>query len=101
MLKAVLIRFLLIVLIALSAVGGYWMGKNSQTSPEINTYKDFTAKVERMKDGDTLVFEIYGETETVRYIGIDTPETKHPKKGAECFGPEAAVRSKELVFNNY
>ena len=33
----------------------------------------------------------------MRYIGIDTPETKHPSKGIECFGPEASEFNKELV----
>ena len=92
--------WLTVVLISTASVfaAGFYMGKKSAALPAINTYGDFTAKVERMKDGDTLAFEIFGEEETVRYIGIDTPETKHPDKGVECFGPEAAERSKELVL---
>lgn len=45
-------------------------------------------------DGDTIVIE---GKQTVRYIGIDTPETKHPKKGVECFGQEAKKKNEELV----
>ena len=38
---------------------------------------------------------------TVRYIGVDTPETKHPKKPVECFGREASDANKALVENKY
>lgn len=46
--------------------------------------------VQDVVDGDTIVVEIQGRTETVRLLGIDTPETVHPTKPVECFGPEAS-----------
>ncbi len=52
------------------------------------------AVVAKAVDGDTIELTT---GERVRYIGIDTPETKHPKKGVQCFGREAAARNKELV----
>ena len=33
----------------------------------------------------------------MRYLGIDTPETVHPEKPVQCYGPEASERNKELV----
>ena len=33
----------------------------------------------------------------VRYIGINTPETKHPTKGKEPCGPEASAVNRALV----
>jgi micrococcal nuclease len=42
-------------------------------------------------DGDTVVIRVDGHDEDVRLIGIDTPETKHPTKPVECFGPEAST----------
>lgn len=45
-------------------------------------------------DGDTIVLE---NGERVRYLGMDAPETAHPEKSAECYGPEATERNKELV----
>ena len=45
-------------------------------------------------DGDTIELE---SGEKVRYIGIDTPETKHPNIGVECFGKEAAEKNRQLV----
>jgi micrococcal nuclease len=55
------------------------------------------AQVVRVVDGDTIEVSIEGQTFTVRYIGIDTPETKHPDKPVEPFGPEAAAKNEELV----
>lgn len=53
-----------------------------------------TVKVIKVIDGDTI--EIEGG-QKVRYIGIDTPETKHPTKGVQCFGKKASEKNKELV----
>jgi len=52
------------------------------------------SKVVRVIDGDTIEIE---DKKIVRYIGIDTPETKHPNKGVECFGKEASNFNTELV----
>ncbi|PIP56736.1 hypothetical protein COX05_01475 [candidate division WWE3 bacterium CG22_combo_CG10-13_8_21_14_all_39_12] len=53
--------------------------------------------VSRIVDGDTIELS---NGEIVRYIGIDTPETKHPQKGVECFGPEASQKNEELVMGH-
>ena len=58
---------------------------------------DGTATVVSVVDGDTLTVRIAGRTETVRLIGIDTPETVHPTKPVECFGPEASARTSALL----
>jgi micrococcal nuclease len=55
------------------------------------------AKVTRVVDGDTIHVDIAGQDFTVRYIGIDTPETVDPNRPVGCYGPEASVRNKELV----
>ena len=54
-------------------------------------------KVVRVVDGDTINVEINGQTESVRYIGIDTPETVDPRRPVQCFGVEASKKNKELV----
>ncbi len=53
--------------------------------------------MKRVVDGDTIDIEIGGNTERVRLIGINTPETKHPTKGVECFGPEASAYAEQLL----
>lgn len=55
------------------------------------------ARVVRVVDGDTLEVELDTGRERVRLLGIDTPETVHPTKPVECFGPEASSRMKELA----
>lgn len=55
------------------------------------------ATVVRVVDGDTIGVVIGGEEYTVRYIGIDTPETVHPSKPVQCFGIEASEHNKQLV----
>jgi len=51
--------------------------------------------VVRVVDGDTVKLEFIG---TVRLIGIDTPETVHPRRPIECFGPEASAFLKGLLY---
>lgn len=50
------------------------------------------ATVVRVVDGDTLVVDLGGAEESIRLIGIDTPETVAPNRPVECFGPEASER---------
>lgn len=50
--------------------------------------------VARVIDGDTIKLNT---GETVRYIGIDTPETKDPRQTVQCFGQAAAERNRQLV----
>ena len=33
----------------------------------------------------------------MRIIGIDTPETKDPRKGRECYGKESSARLAQLI----
>lgn len=48
-------------------------------------------------DGDTIKLNINGVTESVRLIGMDTPETVDPRKPVQCFGVEASNKAKELL----
>lgn len=48
----------------------------------------------RVIDGDTIVLD---GNETVRLIGVDTPETKDPRKPVQYFGQEAYEFTKNLV----
>lgn len=48
-------------------------------------------------DGDTIKVNYKGAMETVRLIGVNTPETKHPTKGVEPYGPEASAYTTKLL----
>lgn len=51
-------------------------------------------KVLRVIDGDTLLIE---GSRRVRLLGVDTPETKHPRLPPQPFGAEATEFTKRLV----
>lgn len=55
------------------------------------------AQVISVVDGDTIHVLIAGERYTVRYIGMDTPETVDPRRPVGCFGAEASAENKRLV----
>ena len=50
-----------------------------------------SAVVVRVIDGDTITVQIAGAIRTIRLIGVDTPETKHPTKAVQFFGREASA----------
>lgn len=68
----------------------------SQTTNQTQTTEEKFI-VEKVIDGDTLSVSIDGKTETIRLIGINTPETVDPRKPVECFGQEASNKAKELL----
>lgn len=43
-----------------------------------------------VKDGDTITVGLNGQNYPLRFIGVDTPETKHPSKPVEFMGKEAS-----------
>lgn len=55
------------------------------------------AEVVRVIDGDTVVVRSGSSEESVRVIGIDTPEVAHHGQPGECGGVEAAARTMELL----
>jgi micrococcal nuclease len=57
-----------------------------------------SGRVVRAVDGDTLEVALDGgPTETVRLIGVDTPETVKPDTPVQCFGPRASAFEHEHV----
>lgn len=66
-----------------------------RVSPD--THGRIHGSVERVIDGDTVVARFPGRSETIRLIGVNTPETHHPTKPVECFGPEASAHTAALL----
>lgn len=57
------------------------------------------SQVIRVVDGDTIIVALNHKPETVRLLGINTPETVAPNRPVQCYGPEASERTKELLAN--
>lgn len=54
--------------------------------------------INRVVDGDTVNVQLpNGESESVRLLLIDTPESVHPNKPVQPFGEEASAYAKEIL----
>jgi micrococcal nuclease len=53
--------------------------------------------VVRVVDGDTIHVRLGERVEKVRYIGVNTPEVHHPRKGEEPGGRQALAVNRTLV----
>jgi micrococcal nuclease len=71
--------------------------QSSITQPDVkqepNPARDLF-QVTEVVDGDTIKVSTIG---TLRLIGMDTPETRDPRKPVQCFGREASNKAKELL----
>ncbi|MCI1694749.1 thermonuclease family protein [Aneurinibacillus aneurinilyticus] len=56
-----------------------------------------SATILSVTDGDTMKIKVNGKNETVRLLLVDTPETKHPNKPVQPFGPEASAFAKKTL----
>jgi micrococcal nuclease len=74
-----------VAILAAASLGGWWLGRHGPGAASE------AAVVTKVSDGDTIEVRIGARTDVVRLLGVDTPETHHPTKPVECFGPEAAA----------
>jgi micrococcal nuclease len=81
-----------VLLVALGVAGGRAFG-GGHAAP----LGPGQGSVVRVVDGDTIHVRLSTGEETVRLIGIDTPETHKPGTPVECFGVEAARSMQRLV----
>ena len=86
--------WLLPLLMALLAVGGACSAVHRPSAalpapplPVVELPLGLDTTVERVVDGDTL---IVAGGHRIRLIGVDTPETKDPRRPVQCFGQEAS-----------
>jgi micrococcal nuclease len=54
-------------------------------------------RVVEVVDGDTVKVALDGRRERVRYIGVDTPESRRPGTPVECFAKAATAYNRRLV----
>jgi micrococcal nuclease len=65
--------------------------------PKTKTYPGPT-QLQRVIDGDTIVLN---DDTRVRLIGVDTPETVHPTRPVEPYGPEATNFTKQFLRGKF
>ncbi len=59
---------------------------------------DEQATVVRVVDGDTIQVSLPTGLEKIRLIGVDTPESVHPRKPVEYFAKEATAFTRRMVL---
>ena len=96
------VRRLIVVVLALAAAAGAAGatgaldgGSGGPVAP--SGARGEVGRVVKVVDGDTIHVQVGSAREKVRYIGIDTPETKHPRKPVQCFGQRASQFNERLV----
>lgn len=90
-----LVKLLLSITVLL--IAGYLAHKlpaTEQIATQAGAYK-----IAEFDDGDTIVVNMNGSLERVRFIGVDTPETKDPRKAVQCYGHEASDFTKDQLNN--
>ncbi len=102
------IRRLIALLTMLLAVGISILAEADtaldESTDEIPTYvasestgERTKALVERTVDGDTVVVLIEGVKHTVRFIGLNAPESVDPRRADQCFSKEALDHMRSLT----
>lgn len=64
-----------------------------------STYLASDYQVLKVDDGDTITVNMNGTSEKIRLIGVDTPETKDPRKAVQCFGKRASEFTYKQISN--
>jgi len=84
----------ILVLILLGQAFGWFDQNQKQPGSESDTA---SYRVVRFVDGDTIVVDLNGKDESIRMIGVDTPETNAPNTPVQCYGPAASAYTKNLI----
>src|SRR5437868_7924453 len=87
-----LVFIILVIAIALTQSG--WLQKGTNTALENNPG---LYTINHYVDGDTIAVNMNGSVETVRFIGVDTPETHKPNTPVQCYGQDAAAYTKMRI----
>lgn len=83
----------------LIAIGVYFTFKLTGHERLLESNQPGLYRVVKFDDGDTIEVDMNGTVETVRFIGVDTPETHKPNTPVQCYGPEASSYTKQLIGN--
>lgn len=93
---AAIVSLLIALLINIASQHG-WLGGAGKT---IESSQPGLYTVSRFVDGDTIVVDMNGTPETIRFTGVDTPETHKPNTPVQCYGPAASAYTKTIIGTN-
>lgn len=88
---------LVVVLVALFVGIGQQYGWFGKAARGVMTTQPGLYAIAHYVDGDTIAVNMNGSSETVRFIGIDTPETHKPNTPVQCYGPAAAAYTQSRI----
>jgi micrococcal nuclease len=80
----------IVAVLAAASLGGWRLGQARRTV--------LPAVVVAVVDGDTVAVDWQGRRQTVRLLGVDTPETVHPERTVECYGPQASAFTRRALL---
>ena len=95
------VRRLLLLVVALAAAAGgagaTGLLDGGDDGAGVGASRGDVGRVVKVVDGDTIHVQLGSAREKVRYIGVDTPETKDPRRPVGCFGQKASDFNAQLV----
>lgn len=92
--KVVLVLWMAVVVVVVVASQSSWL---SQGTRQLTISQPGLYDVARYDDGDTIAVNMNGAVETVRFIGVDTPETHDPRKPVQCYGQIASAYTQDQI----
>lgn len=94
--KRLVSLFVALAVLVLSTVGQQ-LGWFEEPVQKMQQQNPGFYSVIRFADGDTITVDMNGQKETIRMIGVDTPETHDPDTPVQCYGPAASAYTKNLI----
>jgi micrococcal nuclease len=91
--KISLVSVLLVIFITVAQQQGWF----DSAEKGVMTTQPGLYSINHYVDGDTIVVNMNGSPETIRFIGIDTPETHKPNTPVQCYGPAAAAHTQNVI----
>lgn len=92
--RGISLALLLIVAVLTYGQNQGWFGT---VTKGVETAQPGLYSIDHYVDGDTIAVTMDGRRETVRFIGIDTPETHKPNTPVQCYGPAAAAHTQNAI----
>lgn len=94
-------RLTLSLLVLIAGLGGWFassqLGPDPAGSKQLQNIRPGYYGINHFIDGDTISVDMDGHAESVRFIGIDTPETHKPNTPVQCYGPQASAFTEAAI----